>query len=87
MQFRPDFCRHFGSHSREESTNETPAYDWPWYWACAHRCILCRAGQRRRARGTLKKIKETGAITIGYRDSSIPFSYLDDNQKPIGLCD
>jgi glutamate/aspartate transport system substrate-binding protein len=28
--------------------------------------------------GTLKKIKETGAITIGFRDSSIPFSYLDD---------
>src|SRR6186713_974426 len=35
--------------------------------------------------GTLKKIKDTGAITIGYRDSSIPFSYLDDNQKPIGF--
>jgi glutamate/aspartate transport system substrate-binding protein len=35
--------------------------------------------------GTLKKIKETGAITLGYRDSSIPFSYLDDNQKPIGF--
>jgi glutamate/aspartate transport system substrate-binding protein len=35
--------------------------------------------------GTLKKIKETGAINIGYRDSSIPFSYLDDNQKPIGF--
>src|ERR1039457_2456839 len=35
--------------------------------------------------GTLKKIKETGAVTIGYRDSSIPFSYLDDNQKPIGF--
>jgi len=35
--------------------------------------------------GTLKKIKETGTITIGYRDSSIPFSYLDDNQKPIGF--
>src|SRR4029434_733101 len=34
--------------------------------------------------GTLKNIKETGAITIGYRDSSLPFSYLDDNQKPIG---
>src|SRR3979411_510370 len=33
--------------------------------------------------GTLKKIKETGAITIGFRDSSIPFSYLDDDQKPI----
>jgi glutamate/aspartate transport system substrate-binding protein len=35
--------------------------------------------------GTLRKIKETGAITIGYRDSSIPFSYLDDNQKPVGF--
>jgi glutamate/aspartate transport system substrate-binding protein len=35
--------------------------------------------------GTLKKAKETGVITIGYRDSSIPFSYLDDNQKPIGF--
>jgi len=35
--------------------------------------------------GTLKKVKETGVLTIGYRDSSIPFSYLDDNQKPIGF--
>ena len=34
--------------------------------------------------GTLKNIKETGAITLGFRDSSIPFSYLDDNQKPVG---
>ena len=25
--------------------------------------------------GTLKKIKDTGAITIGHRDASIPFSY------------
>src|SRR6201989_2018951 len=35
--------------------------------------------------GTLKNIKEAGAITLGYRDSSIPFSYLDDSQKPIGF--
>ena len=35
--------------------------------------------------GTLRKIKETGVINIGFRDSSIPFSYLDDNQKPIGF--
>jgi glutamate/aspartate transport system substrate-binding protein len=34
--------------------------------------------------GTLKKIKETGAITVGHRESSIPFSYLDDQQRPIG---
>jgi glutamate/aspartate transport system substrate-binding protein len=34
--------------------------------------------------GTLKKIKDSGAITIGYRDSSVPFSYLDGDQKPVG---
>ena len=34
--------------------------------------------------GTLKKIKDTGAITIGFRESSIPFSYLDDKQQPVG---
>ena len=34
--------------------------------------------------GTLKKIKETGAITLGHRESSIPFAYLDDQQRPVG---
>jgi glutamate/aspartate transport system substrate-binding protein len=34
--------------------------------------------------GRLKKIKDSGAITLGYRDSSIPFSYLNDQQQPIG---
>ncbi|TDR89582.1 amino acid ABC transporter substrate-binding protein [Enterovirga rhinocerotis] len=33
----------------------------------------------------LAKIKKTGAITLGYRESSIPFSYLDQNQKPVGF--
>lgn len=34
--------------------------------------------------GTLKKIKDTGVITIGHREASIPFSYLDDKQQPVG---
>jgi glutamate/aspartate transport system substrate-binding protein len=34
--------------------------------------------------GTLKKIKDTGTITLGHRESSPPFSYYDDNQKVIG---
>jgi glutamate/aspartate transport system substrate-binding protein len=34
--------------------------------------------------GTLKKIKDSGSITIGHRDGSIPFSYYDDQQKPVG---
>lgn len=34
--------------------------------------------------GTLKKIKDSATITIGHRDASIPFSYYDDKQQPIG---
>ncbi len=34
--------------------------------------------------GTLKKIKDTNTITLGHRESSVPFSYYDDQQKPIG---
>ena len=34
---------------------------------------------------TLQKIKDAGTITIGHRDSSVPFSYLDNDQKPIGF--
>ena len=36
------------------------------------------------AEGTLDKIKASGSITVGHRDASIPFSYLDDKQQPIG---
>src|ERR1700746_4064420 len=35
--------------------------------------------------GTLKSIKDSGSITIAYREYSMPFSYLDDQQKPIGF--
>lgn len=34
--------------------------------------------------GTLKKVQETGSITLGYRESSVPFSYLDADGKPTG---
>ncbi|MGB6008716.1 amino acid ABC transporter substrate-binding protein [Castellaniella sp.] len=32
----------------------------------------------------MDKIKATGELTLGFRESSIPFSYLDDKQKPVG---
>src|SRR5215212_8979025 len=34
--------------------------------------------------GTLKKIKDSGSITVGHRDASIPFSYYNDQQQPVG---
>jgi glutamate/aspartate transport system substrate-binding protein len=46
--------------------------------------VMASAAQAQELTGTLKKIKETGSITVGHRESSIPFSYLDDKQQPIG---
>ncbi|HXM82049.1 MAG TPA: amino acid ABC transporter substrate-binding protein [Burkholderiales bacterium] len=36
------------------------------------------------AQDTLKKIKDGGSITVGHRDASLPFSYYDDKQQPVG---
>ena len=52
--------------------------------------VMVGAVQAEELTGTLKKIKDTGSITLGVRDSSIPFSYLDDKQSyqgySIDLC-
>jgi glutamate/aspartate transport system substrate-binding protein len=51
-------------------------------------CLLGGASAPAKAQsleGTLKKMKETGIITIGHRDSSIPLSYLDDKLQPVGF--
>src|SRR6187551_3620722 len=45
---------------------------------------FCAAPVAAQESPTLKKIKDTGTITIGHRDSSIPFSYYDDQQKVVG---
>jgi glutamate/aspartate transport system substrate-binding protein len=52
--------------------------------------VISGAVQAEELTGTMKKIKDTGTITLGVRDSSIPFSYLDDKQSyqgySIDLC-
>lgn len=52
--------------------------------------VMVGAAHAEELTGTLKKIKDTGSITLGVRDSSIPFSYLDDKQSyqgySIDLC-
>ena len=48
-------------------------------------CAICAApATAQELTGTLKKIKDSGSITIGHRDASIPFSYYDDKQQPVG---
>ena len=47
-------------------------------------CLGTSVAQADDLTGTLKKIKESGTVTLGYRDASLPFSYLNDAQQPIG---
>lgn len=52
--------------------------------------LLGATAQAQELTGTLAKIKNNGVITLGVRDGSIPFSYLDDKQQyqgySIDLC-
>lgn len=36
------------------------------------------------AAGTLQKIAESGTVSVGFRDSAPPFSYLAEDRQPIG---
>ena len=48
-------------------------------------CLLAgNSGAADDLTGTLKKIKEAGAISVGHRESSIPFSYYDDQNAVVG---
>lgn len=54
-------------------------------WAAvALSCALAGAAHAQALTGTLKKIKDTGVIALGHRESSIPFSYYDQNQQVVG---
>jgi glutamate/aspartate transport system substrate-binding protein len=47
-------------------------------------CLLPLAASHAQEAGTLAKIRSTGSITLGYRESSFGFSYLDGNLQPVG---
>ena len=47
--------------------------------------FVCAPAGAQELTGALKKIKDSGTITIGFRESSVPFSYLDDKQQPVGF--
>src|SRR5689334_21197748 len=46
--------------------------------------LLAAAASGAQAADTLAKIAQSGKITLAYRESSVPFSYLDGG-KPIGF--
>jgi glutamate/aspartate transport system substrate-binding protein len=47
--------------------------------------LIASAAPAAAQESTLKKIKDSGSITIGNRDASLPLSYYDDKQQPIGF--
>ncbi|KVE34551.1 glutamate/aspartate ABC transporter substrate-binding protein [Burkholderia sp. BDU5] len=56
-------------------------FNWP---VAAFVCMAAGAVHAQELTGTLKKIKETGVVGLGIRESSVPFSYSDNQQKNIG---
>ena len=50
--------------------------------ALAFTCVLVAASASAQ---TLDKIKASGTVSVAYRESSIPFSYLDDKAQPTGF--
>ncbi|MFZ6771080.1 amino acid ABC transporter substrate-binding protein [Undibacterium sp. SXout7W] len=52
--------------------------------ACASGTWLLNAAVSDAVADTLSHIKETQTLTIAHREASLPFSYLSDNQVPVG---
>ena len=78
-------------HARRETADTRSILGWPRIvFAVASTLVLAAPANPQEAAnvgalsGTLKKIKDTGTIALGYRESSLPFSYLNRRQQPIG---
>ena len=63
-----------------------------WGRGFARRRAVARAGARAvpgatvfaQVSDTLKRIAETGTISLGHRESSVPFSYYDNRKQVVG---
>ena len=68
---------------------KTPTLQWRtaarhgWLPVCAVALLVAHGAQAQESL-TLRKIQASGSISLGYRDGSVPFSYLDARQRPIG---
>lgn len=52
--------------------------------SCAAAMVLALATLTAQAGGVLDRVKAGGHLVLAHRDSSIPFSYLDAEGKPVG---
>ena len=54
-----------------------------WFGVCVLLAVAFPAAAEELS-GTLKKVKDSGSVALGFRESSYPLSYLDDQQRPVG---
>lgn len=47
-------------------------------------CLLACSSAFPQESATLRKIRQAGVVSIGYREASVPFSYLDERLRPSG---
>jgi glutamate/aspartate transport system substrate-binding protein len=83
-RFRPGIgfaCQENQFYHQEESDQMTKAKIFTAVLSCALLSVPVFAQE---LTGTLKKIKDAGSVTMGHRESSIPFSYYDDKQTVVG---
>ncbi len=52
---------------------------------CIAFACLATSAAAQELTGTLKKIKDSGTFSLGIRETSVPFSYLDEKQNVIGF--
>jgi len=84
-------CVMRAKHARGELTRASGIRRWPAIVLAAAAIVMFAAPANAQeaanvgaVSGTLKKVKSTGTIRLGYRESSLPFSYLNRRQQPIG---
>ena len=46
--------------------------------------LAVAAASAQEPKGTLDRIRESGTISLGHRESSVPFAYYDDKQQVVG---
>ncbi|CAE6753335.1 hypothetical protein [Paraburkholderia nemoris] len=56
-----------------------------WIATAVLTCLGCATAATAFAGGTVDQIKSSKQLTIGYREASVPFSRLDENQKPVDI--
>src|SRR5262252_475845 len=50
----------------------------------AHGPAAAQSVDLTRYAGTLKKVRDSGTVVLGYRENSPPFAFLDEARRPVG---